>query len=318
MTRSDPVTSIFFLINAKSGGKAGARIFSKLCNALPSLGSQVCVETFDFSNLAAQVKRAQQFDIVVLGGGDGTISRTLPLFKGGSQKIGILPLGTGNDLARELNLLRTIPWENVHELVNFYRKAKPLSCSMLCLEHGPQFSHNIDFINYVSFGFDAKVVSEFSRIREQHFWTYYRGVFANRLAYTLASLRCISHGLNGSEKILVKGDQGSISLLKVKSLIFANIQSMMGIGKSNTTSALGDRLSECIVVKRIWDYLGMITKHKCRFLSPKLIGISMEWEINNIPLGTCVQIDGEPRPEVTSTTCRIKYSYSLNLLIGQS
>ncbi len=42
--------------------------------------------------------------LVVIGGGDGTLSSVLPCFVGGSTVYGVLPLGTGNQFARDLGI----------------------------------------------------------------------------------------------------------------------------------------------------------------------------------------------------------------------
>lgn len=48
--------------------------------------------------------RAPDFDEVVLGGGDGTLSRALPDLLRCGRPLGILPLGTANDLARSIGI----------------------------------------------------------------------------------------------------------------------------------------------------------------------------------------------------------------------
>jgi diacylglycerol kinase (ATP) len=44
------------------------------------------------------------FDLVVAGGGDGTVSRVLSALRGTSIPLAIIPLGTGNMIARELKI----------------------------------------------------------------------------------------------------------------------------------------------------------------------------------------------------------------------
>ncbi len=53
-------------------------------------------------------ERAADVDLVVLGGGDGTISAALPALVAAGLPLGILPLGTANDLARTLGIPRDI------------------------------------------------------------------------------------------------------------------------------------------------------------------------------------------------------------------
>lgn len=49
-------------------------------------------------------ERARDFDLVVLGGGDGTINAALPALVEAGLPLGVLPLGTANDLARTLRI----------------------------------------------------------------------------------------------------------------------------------------------------------------------------------------------------------------------
>lgn len=48
--------------------------------------------------------RARDFDLIILGGGDGTISRALPALLDSGLPLGVLPMGTANDLARTLGV----------------------------------------------------------------------------------------------------------------------------------------------------------------------------------------------------------------------
>ncbi len=55
--------------------------------------------------LRAGVTRARRdADVVVLAGGDGTVNAALPALMGTGAPLGLLPLGTANDLARSLGL----------------------------------------------------------------------------------------------------------------------------------------------------------------------------------------------------------------------
>jgi diacylglycerol kinase family enzyme len=53
---------------------------------------------------AARAAAATDVDVVVLGGGDGTISSGAEMLVGGGKRLGVLPLGTLNHFARDLGL----------------------------------------------------------------------------------------------------------------------------------------------------------------------------------------------------------------------
>ena len=67
-----------------------------------ALAEAPCARAVDLSPLIRE--HARSIDLVVLGGGDGTLNAALPGLLDTSLPLGILPLGTANDLARTLDL----------------------------------------------------------------------------------------------------------------------------------------------------------------------------------------------------------------------
>lgn len=49
-------------------------------------------------------RAAETAEVVAIGGGDGTLSLSLPVFVETGRMLGVLPLGTANDLARSLDI----------------------------------------------------------------------------------------------------------------------------------------------------------------------------------------------------------------------
>lgn len=73
---------------------------------LRNAGTDVIVKMIDESATAAQLIESLHNDIqlVIIGGGDGTINSALPALYRFKLRLGILPLGTANDLARSLGI----------------------------------------------------------------------------------------------------------------------------------------------------------------------------------------------------------------------
>src|SRR5690606_24453337 len=69
-------------------------------------GALTTVEPDDPSTLAARIESSIRPDIgrVVVAGGDGTINAALPAMIRVGKPLGVIPLGTANDLARTLGL----------------------------------------------------------------------------------------------------------------------------------------------------------------------------------------------------------------------
>lgn len=93
------------IVNAKS--RKGQRLFKRACAAMRGLPFEVDAHAVeDPDDLEATVTRAlaKKPDLVILGGGDGTISGLVDLLVGKGVTLAVLPLGTANSFARTLGL----------------------------------------------------------------------------------------------------------------------------------------------------------------------------------------------------------------------
>lgn len=309
---------ICFVINPRSGGKRTAKVLRKLKEY--AICSENCSQVVELSREIRldNIIEASAPDIIVVGGGDGTFSTLLPTLSNFNSKIGIMPLGTGNDLARELGISGKLQWNDISQIVKFYREAPSRETAYFCLQHGEQFSSSVNFINYVSFGFDAKVVEEFAQLRESKFLRSIRGTWSNRLAYTVAGLMHLGARISSKNNVEIASKEQSHSLREAKSIIFANICSIMGMGKSNLRSLIFDEKIECVIANGVLNYISMLTQHKMPIFKPRLIGSSSSWGINGLPSGISIQIDGEPRPDIEGNEFRVSYGGSISMLIGPS
>lgn len=94
------------LLNGAAGGLAGSKaheMLERVRAAFQSarLSAQVLAVDHDALPAAARRAAASGADIVVLGGGDGTISTGAAALVGRSKPLGILPLGTLNHFAKD-------------------------------------------------------------------------------------------------------------------------------------------------------------------------------------------------------------------------
>ena len=96
--------SALFLVNSKaSAGQAGIEALRK---ALVDGGLNLVDQPVNQSDdLSAVIRNHQhQVDMVIIGGGDGTLHHALEGLVATQLPLGILPLGTANDFARTLEL----------------------------------------------------------------------------------------------------------------------------------------------------------------------------------------------------------------------
>src|SRR5579863_3726725 len=95
-------------VNARS--RSGRKHKSKAMAALADLG----IDAVDASNVAVHnlptvlSDSRRKIDRVVIGGGDGTLNRVLEALIEFKLPVGILPLGTANDLAATLGIPQSI------------------------------------------------------------------------------------------------------------------------------------------------------------------------------------------------------------------
>jgi YegS/Rv2252/BmrU family lipid kinase len=95
------------LLIINPGARGGGADISKIVALLQAAGVMVEVHTCAPSQTAADAIRAAALgglDCVVLGGGDGTLNAAAAAIRETGLPLGILPMGTANDLARTLGI----------------------------------------------------------------------------------------------------------------------------------------------------------------------------------------------------------------------
>lgn len=101
------MTAVTILLN-KGGGTVAAdpKMRSKVAKAFKAAGVDIKVEMIDGGKCEVRAKAiAERGDkLVVVGGGDGTISAAASALRGSKTTLGILPLGTLNHFARDLGI----------------------------------------------------------------------------------------------------------------------------------------------------------------------------------------------------------------------
>jgi diacylglycerol kinase (ATP) len=88
--------------NSRQGGDVGEAAVEMLERGGLQLQRETCDRPGDLAD--AIHRMAKTVDLVVLGGGDGTLSSAAPALIETALPLGILPLGTANDLARTLDI----------------------------------------------------------------------------------------------------------------------------------------------------------------------------------------------------------------------
>ncbi len=97
------------LVLLNGGGGTVARVGAEemqaqVAAAFDRAGLEADVQLMDGDKIAETAKAAQGVDAVVVGGGDGTISAAAGALADGDMPLGLLPLGTLNHFARDLDI----------------------------------------------------------------------------------------------------------------------------------------------------------------------------------------------------------------------
>ncbi|MFK4046241.1 lipid kinase [Roseomonas mucosa] len=163
------------LVNArsKSGGRMPAveRALAALARAGTTCLHESCASREELAPLIRRHAAASAVDAVVIGGGDGTLNAAAPALLDTGLPLGILPLGTANDLARTLGL--------------------PLDPVAAAQVIAAGWTRRIDlglvnghpFFNIASIGLSVAITGELTAARKRR-W--------GRLAYVVASVQALA------------------------------------------------------------------------------------------------------------------------------
>ncbi|XP_006648028.2 diacylglycerol kinase 7-like [Oryza brachyantha] len=237
---AEAVTPVVVFVNSRSGGRHGPELKVRLHELIneEQVFDLSVVKPSDFINygLGCLEKLAEQGDDcaktlrkklrIVVAGGDGTVGWVLgcltDLYRLSREPVpptGIIPLGTGNDLARSfgwggsfpfgwrsavkryLSKAATAPtcrldsWQavvmmpdgEIKELPYALKKTEPADCLELCQENGTELPEKAScykgvFYNYLSIGMDAQVAYGFHHLRDEKPYLA-QGPVANKLIY---------------------------------------------------------------------------------------------------------------------------------------
>jgi diacylglycerol kinase family enzyme len=306
-----PKTKFHFLINPISGGGQGKVVFDFLPEIMRSMAfadSEWKRELSVYENFETQIKQAfQSTECLIAVGGDGTAASIFTVLLQHKEyrdvKIGLIPLGTGNDLARVLNLYTTYVEKGLLHLV---RKLVQASSRKFDLW---QVNGKYAMANYFSAGIDARIAHDFNRDRKEG---KIRGnsVIKNKLHYVKRFFADRSYRLKTGE-FHIKDNTGEKKIYDLKNcrtVLIGNIPSFASgsnpFGKSN----IADGLLEILRITSIKTFLKAITIGAGRLiLKAKEIDLHLsETEF--------IQLDGEDYSGKLQMPVQIRYGTQINML----
>jgi len=166
--------NILFVINPISGGKSKLNFANKV---LKHLNLNLFEPSFEFTQyhghgiVLASKGIIEGFDIIAAVGGDGTINEIASVVEGTLATLAIIPFGSGNGLARSLN----IPMNEIKAI----KRLNDLRFDTI--DSG--LLNNRKFFNIAGTGFDALISARFAENVKRGFLGYLRTIFFEILSY---------------------------------------------------------------------------------------------------------------------------------------
>lgn len=306
------------LINPFSGGKQGRRLAESLRLLEKQHRYNLQILETSISTFKRDVATALTADIVLIAGGDGTVSAFLQCIGDVPVTIGILPIGTGNDLARFSGAVRKFNMARPQELIDLYLGSVAEQITVWKAEvDTPEGVFCRLFSNYLSYGIDGLVIKWVYDLRH-NFPALFKvgGRLGNRIAYALASLAALPWGRIPNIRVLPSDpDFPPFKGADLRSLLFVNIRPVMGVGVSHPQSDPRDDRLEVIAAETVLTHLSMLLSHPLGFPKSIRSGSSTGYEIDSPAPQVCVQADGEPVPELAGKITRICPARKIGLLM---
>lgn len=200
---SDMVRKVLFIVNPNAGKKMSEHIIGTIRREFPeNIYYQIAVwkDKDHFEEITAQLQNQGYTDAVAVGG-DGTVNRVAKAILGTGVTLGIVPIGSGNGLARSLGLSMNI--ETVIRQIAAGRKAlidvglvngRPFLCTS-----GVGFDAHIGnlFATSVKRGLQSYVkitVAELFRYRAKTYTLRFNGQSITRKAFLITVANAGQYG----------------------------------------------------------------------------------------------------------------------------
>ncbi len=299
-----------FLINPVSGGGQGKVVFDFLPEIMRSMNFKEEEWKREFSiygSFEEQVKDAlANSECVIAVGGDGTATAVFSVLLQNEKfrrKIGLIPLGTGNDLARVLNIYSALVDRGLLYLVRKLVVAESKNFDLW------KINGKFAMANYFSAGIDARIAHDFNRDRAEGKIAG-NSVLKNKLHYVRRFFADRNYRLKTGELSIIdkSGVKKSFSLDDHRSVIVGNIPSFASGSNPFGKSDIADGLLEVLRIKSIRTFFKAVT-----IGAGHSVMKAKEIEIN-LKKDEFIQIDGEDFSGKLEMPVRIEFGGRIKIL----
>lgn len=162
------------IINPISGTLSKEELEDRVSARLESAGIETVCHRTQYPGHARELARQaieEDYFGVIVAGGDGTVNEVGSELRGTNVAMGILPYGSGNGLARHLNI--SIDVEKALQVI--------AKCNVAECDYGT--ANDIPFFCTFGLGFDASVSHEFASLPTRGITTYIRSAIREYFNY---------------------------------------------------------------------------------------------------------------------------------------
>ena len=274
MTQQKP-EKIFLIINNYAGHQEGVKAVEIVIPWLLKNGCEVEYAYTQYAGHATELASKASlagFDLVVAVGGDGTVNEAAQGLIGTRTCMGIIPVGSGNGLARELGISMNMR-KSAHTLIEGVNLQIDV-CKI----------NDQRFLCTSGIGFDAQIADQMSKASSRGLWRYIQLVIKESILYKPINVKMKIDGKPISQPVFL--------------ITFANASQFGNNAFIAPAASMTDGLIDVVVVKpfnKIWlpvFALTLFTKiiHKLPFVDCyKARAVELEWADTSI-----FHFDGEP------------------------
>ncbi len=290
---------ILFLINPVSGKLAGNSLSECVISELSGVIER---DSFDIEYSEKDTEKQcktllSNYEIVVVAGGDGTVSQVVKVITSLERKpkLGIIPIGTGNDLANSIGVLHIYKYHGLGTLLRIILSCKVVKLDILNL------NNNFTFTNYIGIGCDAKISCDFNRLRYKPFFRNICSCISNKAFYGLLILKNFFYRITFEIEIRYTNEHSSSETLTIskglRQILITNTKSYAGGVDISSNCKIDDGKFEVTVIRGIkeWMYMlfALLLKKPLNTMSHSLIQFQTDRLGLEFTGDTFCQVDGE-------------------------
>lgn len=250
-----------FLINPISGGGQGKMIHQFLPEIMESMNFKPEEWKSEFTRKNGMEELVQEAlastETLIAVGGDGTVSSVLSVMLASefanSVKIGLIPLGTGNDLARVLQLYKPFVDKGLLFLVRrlLVANARPFDIWKV--------NGKLALANYFSAGIDARIAHDFNMDRATGVISS-SSVILNKLHYVRRFFADRKYMVKSGSLSYVSqnGDRRTEDISGHRTVIVGNIPSFASGANPFFRSDMADGFLEVVCVPNMLNFMAAI------------------------------------------------------------